>query len=153
MILAAALALIRLARWEGHQTLRVPLLWSLHLGYAWVPVGLFLLGAGLFMPGVPASAGVHALTAGAIGSMTLAVMTRATLGHSGRALTADPWTFAIYVFVTAAAAARVTAPIVAEAYFPLLWVSAAAWMAAFGIFVVRYGRLALSSDAPSGAPA
>jgi uncharacterized protein involved in response to NO len=153
LILAAVLSLIRLARWQGHQTLREPLLWSLHLGYAWVPVGLFLLGAGLFMPGLPASAGVHALTAGAIGSMTLAVMTRATLGHSGRALAADPWTLAIYVFVAAAAASRVAAPILAGAYLPLLWVSAAAWVAAFGIFVVRYGRMALSSDALSGAPA
>jgi uncharacterized protein involved in response to NO len=147
LIVAAALALLRLARWQGQQTFREPLLWSLHLGYAWVPVGILLLGAGPFVPALPASAGVHALTAGAIGSMTLAVMTRATLGHSGRALSADRWTAAIYLFVAAAAALRVAAPLLAEAYLPLLWTSAAAWMAAFGIFALRFGRLSFSSDA------
>jgi len=146
LILAAALALARLARWQGHRTLTEPLLWSLHLGYAWVPVGLLVLGASPFVPDLPATVGVHALTAGAIGSMTLAVMTRATLGHSGRALTADRWTVAIYLFVAAAAAARVAAPILAEAYLPLLWASAAAWIAAFGIFVIRFGRLAWAGD-------
>jgi uncharacterized protein involved in response to NO len=147
LIVAAVLALLRLARWQGQQTLSEPLLWSLHLGYAWVPVGIFLLGVTLFVPALPASAGVHALTAGAIGSMTLAVMTRATLGHSGRALTADPWTVAIYLCVAAAAALRVAAPLLAGAYLPLLWTSAVAWIAAFGIFAIRFGRLALSSDA------
>jgi uncharacterized protein involved in response to NO len=147
LIVAAAFALLRLARWQGQQTFGEPLLWSLHLAYAWVPVGILLLGVSLFVPALPASAGVHALTAGAIGSMTLAVMTRATLGHSGRALTADRWTAAIYLFVGAAAALRVAAPLLADAYLPFLWMSAAAWIAAFGIFAVRFGRLALSSDA------
>jgi uncharacterized protein involved in response to NO len=147
LIIAAVFALLRLARWQGQQTLSEPLLWSLHLGYVWVPVGIFLLGVTLFVPALPASAGVHALTAGAIGSMTLAVMTRATLGHSGRALTADRWTAAIYLCVAAAAALRVAAPLLAEAYLPFLWTSAVAWIAAFGIFAIRFGRLALSSDA------
>jgi uncharacterized protein involved in response to NO len=147
LIVAGTLAVLRLARWQGQQTLREPLLWSLHLGYAWVPVGILLLGAGLFVPALPASAGVHALTAGAIGSMTLAVMTRATLGHSGRALTADRWTAAIYLLVAAAAALRAAAPLLAEAYLPLLWTSAAAWVAAFGIFALRFGRMSISSGA------
>ncbi len=147
LLLAAVLAFFRLARWQGHQTLTEPLLWSLHVGYAWVPIGLLLLGAAVFLPDLPSTAGMHALTAGAIGAMTLAVMTRATLGHSGRALTADRWTVAIYLFVAAAAAVRVAAPILSDAYFPLLWASAAAWIAAFGIFVIRYGRLAASSGA------
>jgi len=146
LILAAALALARLARWQGQRTLTEPLLWSLHVGYAWVPAGLFLLGVSLFVAKLPASAGIHALTAGAIGSMTLAVMTRASLGHSGRALTADRWTVAIYLFVAAAAATRVAAPILAEAYLPLLWASAAAWIAAFGLFAIRFGRLAWAED-------
>jgi len=152
LIVAAVLLLLRLARWEGRQTLSEPLLWSLHLAYAWIPVGLLLLGASLFLPSLPASAGVHALTAGAIGSMTLAVMTRATLGHSGRPLAADRWTLAIYLCVSAAAVLRVAAPILAERYLALLVASACAWIAAFGIFAWRYGRLALSNDA-SGAAA
>jgi uncharacterized protein involved in response to NO len=78
--------------------------------------------------------------------MTLAVMTRATLGHTGRALTAGRWTAAIYLFVTAAAALRVAAPLLAEAYLPLLWASGVAWIAAFGTFAVRYGRLFVMSE-------
>jgi uncharacterized protein involved in response to NO len=96
-LIAASLAtLIRLARWRGHLTLIEPLVWSLHLGFVWVPIGLLLVGLSAFLPDVPPAAGLHALTAGAMGGMTLAVMTRATLGHTGRALTADRWTAAVY---------------------------------------------------------
>jgi plastocyanin len=84
--------------------------WSLHLGFVWVPVGLLSTGLSAFLPGVPQAAGLHALTAGAMGGMTLAVMTRATLGHTGRLLTADRWTAAIYLLVATAAALRATAP-------------------------------------------
>jgi uncharacterized protein involved in response to NO len=143
---AGVLALARLARWRGHRTLSEPLLWSLHLGFAWVPAGLLLTGSSLLLSSLPATAGIHALTAGAMGSMTLAVMTRATLGHTGRALTADRWTAAMYLFVTAAAALRVAAPLVAEAYLPLVWASGLAWIAAFGTFAVRYGRLFVMSE-------
>lgn len=145
LLVASAASLIRLARWRGQRTAAEPLVWSLHLGFAWVPIGLCLLGLGIFLPAlVPSTAGLHALTAGAIGSMTLAVMTRATLGHSGRPLTADGWTAAIYVSIAAAAALRVVAPIAAEAYAPLLWASGLLWSAAFGLFTVHYGRMLLS---------
>jgi uncharacterized protein involved in response to NO len=144
-LIAASLAtLIRLARWRGHLTLVEPLVWSLHLGFVWVPVGLLLVGLGAFLPDVPQVAGVHALTAGAMGGMTLAVMTRATLGHTGRPLTADVWTAAIYLLVAAASALRVAAPFLADAYLPLLWTSGLAWSTAFGLFVVHYGRMLLS---------
>ena len=146
LIAAGVLAFIRLARWRGHRTLSEPLLWSLHLGFAWVPVGLLLTGTSLVVPGLPATAGIHALTAGAMGSMTLAVMTRATLGHTGRALAADRWTAAIYLFVATAAVLRIAASLLAEAYLPLLWAAGVAWIAAFGIFAVRYGRLLVTSE-------
>jgi uncharacterized protein involved in response to NO len=146
LIVAGAFAAIRLARWRGHRTLSEPLLWSLHLGFAWVPAGLLLTGSSLVIPSLPVTTGIHALTAGAMGSMTLAVMTRATLGHTGRALTADRWTAAIYIFVTAAAVLRVAAPLLAEAYLPLLWAAGVAWIAAFGTFAVRYGRLLVASE-------
>jgi uncharacterized protein involved in response to NO len=146
LIGAGVLAGIRLARWRGHRTLSEPLLWSLHLGFAWVPVGLLLTGTSLVIPGLPATAGIHALTAGAMGSMTLAVMTRATLGHTGRALAADRWTAAIYLLVATAALLRIAAPLLAEAYLPLLWASGVAWIAAFGTFAVRYGRLLVTSE-------
>ena len=74
-------------------------------------------------------------------SMTLAVMTRAILGHSGRALTADGATTAIYALVFLAAVVRVIAALVDDATMVLLWVSAVAWLAAFALFSVHYGRV------------
>jgi len=110
-----------------------------------VCVGLSLLGLAIFLPElISSTAGLHALTAGAIGSMTIAVMTRATLGHSGRQLAADSWTTTIYALVAVAAALRVLAPIAFEIYYPLLWVSGLLWCAAFGLFTLHYGRILLS---------
>ena len=141
LFVAGLANLVRLARWRGHRTLAEPLVWSLHIGFLWVPVGLCLLGLGVFAPQVvPPTAGLHALTAGAIGSMTLAVMTRATLGHTGRALAADPWTTGIYALVAIAAISRVAAPIISDVTVPLLWTSGLLWSAAFGLFAVHYGR-------------
>src|SRR5690606_23361970 len=104
--LGALGAAVRLARWRGLATLSEPLLWSLHLGYAWLAAGLALLAAAPAL-GLPPVAVWHALFAGAIGTMTLAVMTRATLGHTGRPLRADAVTAAAYVLVGVAAALRV----------------------------------------------
>lgn len=144
-LIAASLAtLIRLLRWRGHLTSAEPLVWSLHLGFAWVPVGLLLIGLSTFLPAVPPVAGMHALSAGAIGGMTLAVMTRATLGHTGRPLSADRWTTAIYLLVAAAAGLRVAAPFSAGAYLSLLWLSGLTWSAAFGLFALHYGRMLLA---------
>jgi len=141
-IVAGALGFIRLARWRGHRTLYEPLVWSLHAGFLWVPVGLSLLGVGVFFPTlIPSPAGVHALTAGAIGSMTLAVMTRATLGHTGRTLSADSWTTVIYGLVAVGAILRVAAPLVPHGYLLLLWGSGSLWAAAFGLFAIRYGSI------------
>ena len=131
LLVAAGIALaVRLARWRGYATLREPLLLVLHVGYAWLAVGLVLLGLE-----VPAA--LHALTVGAVGTMTLAVMTRATLGHTGRALTADGATRVIYALVSAAALLRIASP-----YFgaPAVSLSGLAWSAAFAIFVLHYGR-------------
>jgi uncharacterized protein involved in response to NO len=115
------------------------------LGFLWVPIGLALLGLSIIQPGmIPTSTGLHALTAGAIGSMTLAVMTRATLGHSGRPLAADTATTAIYIFITLAAGSRVIAPLLSDNQFQLFTASAVCWGAAFAIFAVHYGRIILA---------
>jgi uncharacterized protein involved in response to NO len=141
-VIAGVATLVRLLRWMGHRTLAEPLLWSLHLGFAWLPVGLLLLGAGAYAPeSLPPSGGLHALTAGAAGSMILAVMTRATLGHTGRELSADRWTTAIFGMIFAAAFMRVAAALLLEGYLPLLLASAALWVGAFGLFAVRYGPM------------
>lgn len=141
LILAGAANLLRLARWRGWLTGREPLVWILHLGYGWLGVGLLLVGVTVLDPSFPRTAGVHALTAGAIGVMTLAVMTRATRGHTGRPLAADGGTLAIYLTINAGALVRVAAPFSGEAQTAVLGVSALLWSAAFGGFVLAYGRM------------
>jgi len=133
-------ALVRLARWRGLATWREPLLFILHVGYGWVAIGLLLLGASELWSIAPPGAPVHALTVGAIGTMTLAVMTRASLGHTGRGLAAGPGTVSIYVLVTLAAFLRVAAPL---SPWPLSVTSIAglAWTAAFTLFALLYGPL------------
>ena len=111
----------------------------LHLGYGWLALGFILLGSSDFIAWLPTTAALHALTAGAIGTMTLAVMTRASLGHTGGALTAGRGTVAIYALVTLAALLRVLAPFGAAEYLVLLCLAGAAWSGAFGLFVVLYG--------------
>jgi uncharacterized protein involved in response to NO len=106
---AAAGQAARLARWKGWKTFADPLVLILHVGYAWVPIGLALLAAVDLGAAFPRSAAVHALTAGAMATMSLAVMSRATLGHTGRELRASALTQAAYVLVTAGAVLRVTA--------------------------------------------
>ncbi|HSR72139.1 MAG TPA: NnrS family protein, partial [Kiloniellales bacterium] len=104
--LAAVMNALRLARWQGHRTLAEPLVTVLHLGFLWIPVGLALMALAPFAAALSPSAALHALTGGAIATMILAVSTRATLGHTGRALHAERRTTAIYGLVTVAAAAR-----------------------------------------------
>jgi uncharacterized protein involved in response to NO len=141
----------RLVRWRGTATGREPLLWILHLGYAWLAIGFLLLAGMAFFPLLPETTALHALTVGAIGTMTLAVMTRATLGHTGRPLTAGPWTIAIYGLVTLATLARVLAPIGGAEYLTALHLAGAAWSAAFGLFAALYGRPLLSPRAEARA--
>lgn len=108
LIAVGVLQAARLGRWAGDRTWRDRLVLVLHVGYAFVPIGFVLTGLaalGLVLP----SAGIHAWTVGAIGTMTLAVMTRASLGHTGRALVASVSTQAIYAAVLAAAATRICA--------------------------------------------
>lgn len=144
LMLAGALTLMRLARWRGWTAAREPLVLVLHAGYLWLAAGLALMGAGAAAPQmVPPTAGLHALTAGAIGVMTLAVMTRASLGHTGRPLTADAATSAIYLLVNLGALLRTAAPFFADAYAPLLTASALLWCGAFALFTAAYAPLLL----------
>ena len=145
LLAAGGLNLVRLIRWRGDATVAEPLVWILHLGYLWLAAGLFFTGLSVAAPGlVPPSVGVHALTAGAIGVMTLAIMTRASRGHTGRPLAAGRIEVLIYVLVNAAALTRVTGGLLPTLYQPLLMVSAGLWSAAFLAFVVGYGPMLLS---------
>jgi uncharacterized protein involved in response to NO len=135
---ASAVLALRLSRWSGWRTLTEPLLLVLHVGYGWLFVGFALLGLANLIPLVPASAALHALTIGAVGTMTLAVMTRATLGHSGRSLIAGPGTVAIYAMVTIAALLRVAGASFGDLAPVALPASGIFWMGAFGLFVTIY---------------
>jgi uncharacterized protein involved in response to NO len=140
LLLGAALNLWRLGRWRGMAARAEPLLTVLHTGYLWVIVGAALLGVSMLTDHVPQAAAIHALTAGAIGTMTLGVMTRVSLGHTGRALTADRITALIYLLVVLAAIARVAAWD-SGASAMLIEVSAALWIGSFGLFALRYGPI------------
>jgi uncharacterized protein involved in response to NO len=143
LLAGAALNFWRLLQWQGHATLPEPLLLVLHVGYAWMVFGAALLGLSMLDPDIPLSAAVHALTTGAIGTMTLAVMTRATRGHTGRELSADFVTSAIYVIVSLAAMVRVAAAFALSWSMPLLVASSCLWAAAFMIFVLCYSPMLL----------
>lgn len=131
----------RLSRWRGWATTAEFLLLDLHIGYAWLAAGLFFVGLNEFAHFMPQTSALHALTVGAIGTMTLAVMTRATLGHTGRPLTAGPITSAIYICISLAAMLRLIAAVALEQSVWLLWAAGAAWSAAFLLFAIFYGRL------------
>jgi len=140
LIAASLMQMTRLARWAGDRTASDRLVLVLHVGYAFVPVGFALLGASILAPSVvPPSIAIHAWTAGAIGLMTLAVMTRASLGHSGQALSAGKGTQAIYLLALGAALLRIIAGF--DGTIVLMELAAAAWIGAFGGFVLLYGPL------------
>lgn len=145
LLASGGLNLFRLIRWRGDATVAEPLVWILHLGYLWLAAGLVFTGLSVAAPGlVPPSVGVHALTAGAIGVMTLAIMTRASRGHTGRPLAAGKIEVLIYALINAAALTRVAGGLTPTLYQPLLVVSAGLWSAAFLAFAVGYGPMLLS---------
>lgn len=140
---AAAGQALRLARWKGWRTFADPLVLVLHVGYLWVPIGLALLAAVDLGAPIPRSAAVHAFTAGAMATMILAVMSRATLGHTGRKLRANAATQAAYALVTVGAVLRVAAPLGLLDYHMGMEVAGAAWMGAFLLFLAIYGPILL----------
>lgn len=149
LLLGAAHA-ARLARWRGLATLREPLLFALHAGYAFVALGFVLAGLAAVLPSVPAIAATHTWTVGAIGTMTLTVMTRATLGHSGRKLAAG-WIETIFLAaLPLAALARIGSTFAGSpAWF--LDLSAGLWILAFGLFALRYAPVMFAPRPKPGA--
>ena len=130
---------IRLARWQGHRTLSNPLLAVLHLGYLFIPLGALIEGAAIVRPDLlaPGSA-QHVWMAGGFALMTLAVMTRATLGHTGQKLQASAGTMMVFVCVIGATAMRLAGAIWPDIALALYTLSAVLWVAAFGGFCVRF---------------
>jgi uncharacterized protein involved in response to NO len=139
----AALHGVRLARWRGHRTAAEPLVLVLHVAYAFVPLGALALGLAILWPDLLGEASAqHIWMAGALGLMTLAVMTRATLGHTGRNLHADGLTLVIYLALIGSVIARLVAD-----WLPIhlgYEISAVLWVTAFAGFAIVYGPLLLS---------
>jgi uncharacterized protein involved in response to NO len=142
LLAISALHFARLQRWQGMRRIQEPILLVLHIGYLWLVVALALLGLAALTPShfTPSTA-LHALTAGAIGTMTLAVITRASLAHTGRDIRANRPTLAIYALVNVGALLRVTAPLLPGSYLNLLMLSGILWSVAFALFVLAYGPI------------
>jgi uncharacterized protein involved in response to NO len=145
LLATGALHIVRLARWAGDRTWRDRLVLILHVGYAFVPFGFLLAGAAA-MDMVPADTGTHAWTVGAAGTLTLAVMTRASLGHTGNALNASAMTQAIYAAVVIASFARICSSLEQAWSQSLLHIAAFAWVAAFFGFAASYGPLLIGAQ-------
>jgi uncharacterized protein involved in response to NO len=140
LLLAATAAHgVRLALWHPWRTRRAPLVWVLHLAYLWIPLHL-ALRAGAESGWIPASAATHAMTAGAIGLLTIGMMTRTARGHLGRPLRAETAEIAMYALVLAGAVVRVAVPLLApSATVAAVVAGGLLWSAGFGLYALRYG--------------
>ena len=145
---AGGLHLIRLFRWRGFKTFGNPIVFVLHLGYGWLGFGYLLLGLSGLSVGLKPAEAVHALTAGAMGVTILGVMTRATLGHTGREIKADIPTVWAYGLVAAAAVFRVLTPLLPMDSTEGYGLSAVFWIVGFGLFLRVYAPMLLAGRNP-----
>ena len=137
-LLAGLLHGIRFIRWKVWMTLAEPLIWILHVGYMWLCVALVLIGFSGLTDFVPYTSSYHALTVGAFSTMILAVMTRASLGHTGRTIKATLGTTTIFIFITIAAILRVYEPFINESGTLILSLSGIFWTLSFALFIFIY---------------
>ncbi len=137
-LLAAVANGVRLLGWAGWTVRADPLMWILHLGYAWIPVGLLLLGLFPWIDTITSSAWLHALGTGAMGILILGVMTRVCLGHTGRPLKLPAAVVPAYWLIIVATLLRVAAAMALLPYRPAVIAAGLAWMAAFAIFAIAY---------------
>jgi uncharacterized protein involved in response to NO len=139
LILVGLATVLRMSRWGFIHTLGLPILWVLHVGYLCVGLGLVVRGLGLVVPGLPRGIALHLLAVGGLGVLTLGMMARVTLGHTGRELVLHPmlgWAFGLVIFATVV---RVTLPLVAPTWTGISWwVSGVAWALAFLPYLAVY---------------
>ncbi|VAV86430.1 NnrS protein involved in response to NO [hydrothermal vent metagenome] len=139
---AAIVFFYRISRWRGLACGSEWLVVILHIGYLWLPVWFALMATSIFFPeNLSQAAALHALSAGAIGTMTIAVVTRATLGHSGQPLTANFWTKVIYILVVTGAVLRVLADWLPLDFSLTVVLAGSLWTIAFALFVIIYGPM------------
>jgi uncharacterized protein involved in response to NO len=142
--LAGVFAALRMRSWGTRHTLHEPLLWILHVGSIWIVIGLMLRGAASFSP-VPLGSGLHALTAGAIGTLTLGMMTRVALGHTGRVLAVPPQIALAFGAMVLGGIVRVVAPMFWPGVLAPLIVAGLLWSAAFAVYLLSYGAMLVTA--------
>lgn len=141
---SALLVALRSRRWGLLKTGRDPLLLVLHVGHAWVVLGLALKGASMLTTAIPKACGTHALTIGAIATLILGMIVRVALGHTGRPRVASTWSTLAFGLITASALSRVVTPVAWPAgYLTSLWVSGLLWTAAFVIYLATFTPILL----------
>ena len=143
---AGVLLAVRMVGWQSWQTRKLPILWVLHLGHAWLALGLMLRGVAIFAPDVvPMATATHALTVGAIGTLILGMMARVSLGHTGRPLVVNKVMAVAFALLALAALVRTLVPMAAPELLLLGWtVAGVLWTAAFGLFVAVYAPMLLA---------
>lgn len=145
LVVAGCALLLRLSRWQGLKTVREPLIACLHIAYAFLGLSLIVIGLGILVPeDVPAGGGLHLLTAGTIGLMTVVVMCRALLGHTGRALKSTPLLTGVLGMVIAGGLMRFLAPWWPESYSTFITVSGFVWGGGFLVFAFYIGPILVS---------
>ena len=140
---AGVMNLIRLSRWYGSHTWREPLVLILHVGFGWLAMSFLIFGGAMLGIGLHPEDAIHALTTGAVGVMTLAVMTRASLGHTGRVKQAGFLTVMIYCLVNLGAMLRVFAPSLDLSRDLSMAMAAGCWSGAYLLFAIGYGHILL----------
>lgn len=145
-LLAGSANLFRLLRWKPLQTLSVPLLWSLHLSYFLLSTGLIFYAAGLIIPAVNSTSMIHLSAIGGVGGVILAMISRVSLGHTGRTLNPSKWMSIAFIAIALSALARVSLPYLMP-NFPLMAyaISAIFWCSAFTLFIIFYAKMLLSA--------
>lgn len=152
-LIASAAQLARLGQWQSFRTLRLPIVWILHLAYAWLPIGLALKALALLTNCGVGLSWMHALIIGAAATMIIGVMTRASLGHTGRPLVVSRTIVVAYVLLTVATLVRTLGPgIPALSYAQVIAVAAIFWTGAFGLFLWVYAPILVQprADGRSG---
>jgi uncharacterized protein involved in response to NO len=140
--LVGILAAVRAVHWGARHSWRDPLVWVLHAGYAWLVVGMLLRGSVGVLGWPSGPVATHALTVGAIGTLTLGMMARVSLGHTGRMLVAPGPMAAAFVAITLAALARVLVPWFAPEHYTVgLFAAGAFWVLAFAVFLLAYAKI------------
>jgi uncharacterized protein involved in response to NO len=143
-VCVGVLHLVRMSRWYGWLAWRKPLVVILHVGYGWLALSFLVIGGAMLGVGIHQEDAIHALTTGAVGVMTLAVMTRASLGHTGRPKHAGPLTIMMYLLVNLGAILRVFGPSLDLVSTHSLVLAAGCWSGAYLLFVMGYGPMLLA---------